>query len=103
MRYILKQLYNDYYYNYFIFSENEEKSLLCNCPDCISKRHYLARNQKPYFQIFKRVAIVTGWLALIYLTYKVSQFEHETIKFDPYDILGVPVGSSEAVIKKAYR
>uniref|UniRef100_A0A6M2DBT9 Putative molecular chaperone sec63 endoplasmic reticulum translocon component n=1 Tax=Xenopsylla cheopis TaxID=163159 RepID=A0A6M2DBT9_XENCH len=83
--------------------ESEEKSILCNCPDCISKRHYLARNQKPYAQILKRILIVTGWLALIYLTYKVSQFEHETIKFDPYDILGVPVGSSEATIKKAYR
>jgi len=62
---------------------------------------------------------------LAFLAYKVSQFDYESASFDPYDILNVPIvsiykyllhilffikfvfkfvkGTSEKVIKKAYR
>lgn len=40
---------------------------------------------------------------LALLAYKVSQFDYEMANFDPYEILGVPMGSSQAEIKKAYR
>lgn len=40
---------------------------------------------------------------LILLAYKVSQFDYEMANFDPYEILGVPLGASQADIKKAYR
>lgn len=47
--------------------------------------------------------IIGGWALLAFLTYKVSQFDYEMSNFDPYEILGVPLGSSQKDIKKAYR
>ena len=37
------------------------------------------------------------------LAYKVSQFDYEMANFDPYEILGIPLGASQGEIKKAYR
>lgn len=50
-----------------------------------------------------KIVIVSGWVLLILLAYKVSQFDYEMANFDPYEILGVQTGSSQAEIKKAYR
>ena len=33
--------------------------------------------------------IFLGWVVLIFLTYKVSQFDYEMANFDPFEILGV--------------
>lgn len=52
---------------------------------------------------FVKFIIVTGWILLILLVYKVSQFDYEMANFDPYEILGVPLSSSQADVKKAYR
>lgn len=49
------------------------------------------------------MVIVFGWLILIFLAYKVSQFDYEMANFDPYEILGISPGSSQAEVKKAYR
>lgn len=32
-----------------------------------------------------------------------SQFDYEMSNFDPYDILGLPPGATQAEIKKSYR
>jgi translocation protein SEC63 len=49
-----------------------------------------------------KASIILGWLFLIFLTYKVSQFDYEMSSFDPYDILQIPLGSSKSDVKKAY-
>jgi translocation protein SEC63 len=49
-----------------------------------------------------KLTIVLGWVLLILLTYKVSQFDYEMSNFDPYEILGIPLGSSKSEVKKAY-
>jgi translocation protein SEC63 len=62
-------------------------------------------NSDPYKNIksfFTKLAIIVGWSLLIFLTYKVSQFEYEVSNFDPFEILGIAPGSSKGEIKKAY-
>lgn len=77
----------------------------CHCPGCKDKRILIA-NSEPYKSVRSvliKLSIVFGWALLIYLTYRVSQFDYEMSNFDPYEILGVPSGSPQQAIKKAYR
>ncbi|KAH8302240.1 hypothetical protein KR044_004268 [Drosophila immigrans] len=76
----------------------------CQCPDCVKKSYILA-NAEPY-RLLKSVAIkviiVLGWALLLFLTYRVSQFDYEMASFDPFEILNVPPTATQAEIKKAY-
>ncbi|XP_022178428.1 translocation protein SEC63 homolog [Myzus persicae] len=77
----------------------------CYCPGCRKKKLVL-QSTKPWElmkRTFIKVIIIAGWVLLAFLAYKVSQFDYESASFDPYDILNVPIGTSEKVIKKAYR
>lgn len=72
---------------------------------CVQKRINIAK-QKPYKYLRSwliKLIITVGWVFLAYLTYRVSQFDYEMSNFDPYEIIGVPPGASQADIKKAYR
>lgn len=76
----------------------------CQCAGCCEKRVIIS-HADPYKNVKSlgvKLAIVLGWLLLILLTYKVSQFDYEMSNFDPFEILGVPLGSSKGDIKKAY-
>uniref|UniRef100_A0AAG5DHI1 J domain-containing protein n=1 Tax=Anopheles atroparvus TaxID=41427 RepID=A0AAG5DHI1_ANOAO len=77
----------------------------CTCEYCVKKRAAMEHSD-PYKgtkEFLVKLSIVAGWALLIFLTYKVSQFDYEMSNFDPYEILGVPLGSSQKDIKKAYR
>ncbi|XP_037933233.1 translocation protein SEC63 homolog [Teleopsis dalmanni] len=77
----------------------------CQCPDCIKKKVIVAAAQ-PYQaakSFFLRLALVLGWALIIFLAYRVSQFDYEAASFDPFEILKVPPTASMADIKKAYR
>ncbi|KAK4324811.1 hypothetical protein Pmani_004574 [Petrolisthes manimaculis] len=50
----------------------------------------------------QRTLLLAGWVLMALLVYKLQQFDYEYANFDPYDILGVGLGSSKAEIKKAY-
>ncbi|SPP77173.1 translocation protein SEC63 homolog [Drosophila guanche] len=79
---------------------NEE----CQCDDCRKKKTILA-NAEPYRALRSwtiKLVIVLGWALLLFLTYRVSQFDYEMASFDPFEILNVPPTSSQAEIKKAY-
>lgn len=83
----------------------EAEKRLCHCPPCLIKREHL-KNAEPWRgtkNFLTKVVIVFGWLILIFLAYKVSQFDYEMANFDPYEILGISPGSSQAEVKKAYR
>lgn len=42
-------------------------------------------------------------MLFVYVAYKTSQYDYEYANFDPYDILQIEVGASQADIKSAYR
>ncbi|XP_075164182.1 translocation protein Sec63 [Haematobia irritans] len=76
----------------------------CQCPDCIKKKAILA-SAEPYRAVKHasiRIGLVLGWALLIYLAYRVSQFDYEMASFDPFEILKIEPTASKAEIKKAY-
>lgn len=89
----------------FFSSDLEEENKECKCPGCITKRELL-KNAEPWRgpkSFFIKLVIISGWVILILLAYRVSQFDYEMANFDPYEILGIPLGASQTDIKKAYR
>lgn len=68
-------------------------------------KRVIIANADPYKNVKSlgiKLSIILGWLLLILLTYKVSQFDYEMSNFDPFEILGIPLGSSKSEVKKAY-
>ena len=51
---------------------------------------------------FSKLLIISGWVILILLAYKVSQFDYEYANFDPYEILGVPLVSNEFAVSLVF-
>lgn len=96
------------YSNVFLsspFADPDRYKSECQCEQCLAKR-VLISHSDPYKGVkafFVKLSIIGGWALLIFLTYKVSQFDYEMSNFDPYEILGVPLGTSQKDIKKAYR
>lgn len=88
-----------------VILDPEEESKRCHCPGCIKKRELL-KNAEPWKgpkNLLIKLIIIGGWVMLIFLAYKVSQFDYEMANFDPYEILGISPGAGQAEIKKAYR
>lgn len=76
----------------------------CQCEACVRKKSQLQRqNRRGFTSFFIKLAIILGWVILVLLAYKVSQFDYEMSNFDPYEILGVPPGATQAEIKKSYK
>ncbi|OXU27217.1 hypothetical protein TSAR_007043 [Trichomalopsis sarcophagae] len=83
----------------------EQVTKECHCDGCKKKKIILQKSDpwKETKALFRKLLIISGWVLLAFLAYKVSQFDYEMANFDPYEILGVSPGSSSASIKKAYR
>lgn len=54
-------------------------------------------------EVFLKLFIISGWVFLAYLTYRVSQFDYELSNFDPYEILSLETSATSSEIKRAYR
>lgn len=83
----------------------DQEAKECQCDGCKRKKIILRQN-KPWKEtkaLFEKFLIILGWVVLIFLTYKVSQFDYEMANFDPFEILGVTSSASQNDIKKAYR
>ncbi|CAG9771193.1 unnamed protein product [Ceutorhynchus assimilis] len=83
----------------------EEEKRLCHCPPCLVKREH-QKNAEPWRgtkNAITKIVIIFGWIMLVLLAYKVSQFDYEMANFDPYEILKISPGAGQAEIKKAYR
>ncbi|XP_003702349.1 translocation protein Sec63 [Megachile rotundata] len=83
----------------------DQEAKECQCDGCKKKKIILHRNEpwKETKALFMKFMIIFGWIILIFLAYKVSQFDYEMTNFDPFEILGVPPSASQSDIKKAYR
>ncbi|KAK2715577.1 hypothetical protein QYM36_010230 [Artemia franciscana] len=83
----------------------EKKIKECSCDRCRIKDGLLEK-QKPlknFRQYVIQSILICGWLLLVFVAYKAQQFDYEYANFDPYDILGIDIGASNAEIKKAYK
>lgn len=77
----------------------------CQCPDCLKKKTILASSE-PYRALKScliKLSLIMGWSLLVFLAYRVSQFDYEISSFDPFEILKIEPTASMAEIKKAYR
>ncbi|XP_018330466.1 translocation protein SEC63 homolog [Agrilus planipennis] len=83
----------------------KEEDKECHCPGCLKKKELLkaAEPWRGPKNFLIKLTIISGWVLLALLTYKVSQFDYEMANFDPYEILRIPLGASQSEIKKAYR
>lgn len=90
---------------FFSFTDPDKKKEECQCPDCIKKKIIIASSEPyKYLKVLLiKLLIISGWLLLGYLAYRVSQFDYEMSNFDPFEILGISPDASQADIKKAYR
>lgn len=103
MSYISRKKLKDY--RLFLFLDPEKLKQECQCSDCLKKKTILA-SADPYRalkSVLVKAILVLGWILLIFLTYRVSQFDYEMASFDPFEILKIEPTSSMAEIKKAYR
>lgn len=90
---------------YIFILDPEKESQECRCDGCLQKKQIL-NSSEPWRgtkSLLIKLSIISGWVLLALLAYKVSQFDYEMANFDPYEILGVSTGASQADIKKAYR
>ncbi|XP_078398635.1 translocation protein SEC63 homolog [Cetorhinus maximus] len=51
----------------------------------------------------KKIGLISGWILLCCLLYKVSIIENREKEYNPYEVLGVDPGASVSEIKKQYR
>ncbi|KZV63236.1 hypothetical protein PENSPDRAFT_657466 [Peniophora sp. CONT] len=79
----------------------------CECGPCVEHRKKIkalegASWRKVQFTK-KAIFLVVGWIVLIALSIKVSYSKTESSVYDPYEILGLRMGSTEKEIKKHYK
>lgn len=88
---------------FYPFAEIEDKDE-CQCEGCVGKRVQLTKQNKSHVRsFFIKSAIIIGWVIFALVVYKVSQFDYELANFDPYEIMGVPPGATQAEIRKMYK
>ncbi|XP_038887677.1 dnaJ protein ERDJ2A-like [Benincasa hispida] len=86
-------------------ASKKAKIIHCQCSEC-------SRSGKYRKSIFKRIAnfstysnltLVLLWIFMFVLVYYIKNISREIQVFEPFSILGLETGASEADIKKAYR
>ncbi|XP_005992542.1 translocation protein SEC63 homolog [Latimeria chalumnae] len=69
---------------------------------CLWYRLRLMKSQQSAVPTLKKVVLLAGWVVFLFLAYKVSKTEKEPQGYDPYEVLGLDRGATNAEIKKRY-
>ncbi|KAF5366562.1 hypothetical protein D9758_008999 [Tetrapyrgos nigripes] len=78
----------------------------CQCQACIDQRARIAKREGSIFNpkmSRKTIFVIFGWSLVAYLSYKVANAELENTVYDPFQILGIKMGTSEKEIKSHFK
>ncbi|KAI0269408.1 Sec63 Brl domain-containing protein [Gloeopeniophorella convolvens] len=88
-------------------STKETPTASCECSACIDKRARVRKREKgSIFRLNltkKSLFTILGWVAFGLLSYKVSTTNIESKIYDPFEILGISLGSTEKEIKSHFK
>lgn len=81
-----------------LFSSPRSQQHGCNCNPCLNRRkplkHYTSK---------KTYLLLIGWSLFGYISYKVANAKLDNKVYDPFEILGIRIGTSEKDIKSHYK
>ncbi|XP_031476594.1 dnaJ protein ERDJ2 [Nymphaea colorata] len=83
----------------------KEKTIHCQCSTCLHSGKYRKSIFKRIynFSTCSNLTVVLLWVFMAFLVYYVKHISREVQPFEPFGILGLKAGSTDAEIKKAYR
>ncbi|KAG6915041.1 hypothetical protein DXG01_013771 [Tephrocybe rancida] len=73
----------------------------CQCQPCIEQRQRIRASKATFSK--KTYFLIAGWSLLGYIGYKVAHAEVDNKLYDPFEILGISVGTAEKEIKSHYK
>ncbi|CAN6463711.1 unnamed protein product [Victoria cruziana] len=81
------------------------KTIHCQCSTCLHSGKYRKSIFKRIynFSTCSNLTVVLLWVFMAFLVYYVKHISREVQPFEPFGILGLKPGSTDAEIKKAYR
>ncbi|KAL0949851.1 hypothetical protein HGRIS_009884 [Hohenbuehelia grisea] len=79
----------------------------CKCQKCATQRARVAKRERgsilnPKFSK-KTIFLVVGWALLGYMSYKSANAKFENKIYDPFEILGIKMGTSQKEIKSHFK
>ncbi|XP_071485151.1 translocation protein SEC63 homolog [Diadema antillarum] len=83
----------------------EKARKACHCDPCESKRAQIhaPTPSSTLKNVLRWLFLIIAWAVFILLALRASQVERDHIEYDPFEILQVDRGASEAEIKRQYR
>lgn len=86
-------------------ASKKAKSINCQCSVCFRSGKYRKSifNKISNFSTCSNLTLVLMWVMMAVLVYYIKHISREIQVFEPFSILGLEPGASDAEIKKAYR
>ncbi|KAF9268418.1 DnaJ-domain-containing protein [Marasmius fiardii PR-910] len=79
----------------------------CTCQPCVEQRQRIAKREKPSIfnpKLSKKTAfVIVGWSVVAYMSYRVVGSKLDSKIYDPFEILGIKMGTPEKEIKSHFK